>query len=152
EEMKRPIPEQPLIFLKPPSAALDPGEPIVLPRISDEVHYEAELAVVIGSPARRVTPEEARRVVLGFTAFCDVTARDIQRRELQYTRAKGCDTFAPFGPVVATDLDPGDLGVKAWVNGTLRQDGRTSDMIFDVYSLVSFVSQGMTLLPGDVLT
>lgn len=152
EEMKKPVPEQPLLFLKPPSAALDPGAPIVLPRISNEVHYEAELAVVIGRTARRITPEEAPEVILGYTAFCDVTARDIQRRELQYTRAKGCDTFAPFGPVIATGLDPRNLGVIARLNGALRQDGRTSDMIFDVYSLVSFVSQGMTLVAGDVLT
>ncbi|MFN7131377.1 MAG: fumarylacetoacetate hydrolase family protein [Myxococcales bacterium] len=152
EEMKKPVPEQPLLFLKPPTAALDPERPIVLPRISGEVHYEAELAVVIGRRCRRVSPEEAREAILGYTCFVDVTARDIQRREIQYTRAKGCDTFAPFGPVIATGLDPRNLQVTGRVNGAVRQNGRTSDMIFDVYSLVSFVSQGMTLLPGDVLT
>lgn len=152
EEMKKPIPSRPLLFLKPLTAALDPGEPIRLPLESAEVHHEAELAVVVGKKMRRASPAQAKDCVLGFTCFNDVTARDIQRAEVQYTRAKGFDTFAPFGPVIETELDPRRQLVKALVNGEVRQLGNTSDMIFDVYELLSFVSRGMTLLPGDVLT
>lgn len=152
DEMKKPMPARPLLFLKPPTAALDPGMPIVLPHESSEVHYEAELAVVIGRTARRVTPREARECTLGFTCFVDVTARDIQRAEVQYTRAKGFDTFAPFGPWIETDLDPTKLAIKGSVNGTVKQRSNVSDMIFDAYELIAFASRGMTLLPGDVLT
>jgi 2-keto-4-pentenoate hydratase/2-oxohepta-3-ene-1,7-dioic acid hydratase in catechol pathway len=152
EEMHKPIPTRPLLFLKPPTAALDPGSPILLPPESSAVHHEAELAVVISRTLRRVSPAQARDGVLGFTCFNDVTARDIQRAEVQYTRAKGFDGFAPFGPHVETELDPHKLMVKAVVNGEVRQLGNTSDMVFDVFELVSFASRGMTLLPGDVLT
>ena len=152
EEMRKPIPSRPLLFLKPPTCVLDPGAPIRLPPESAEVHYEAELAVVVGRRMRRASPAQAREAVLGFTCFNDVTARDIQRAEVQYTRAKGFDTFGPLGPVIETDLDPRKLAVKAVINGTVRQLGSTSDMIFDVFELLSFASRGMTLLPGDVLT
>ena len=152
EEMKKAIPEKPLLFLKPNTAAIGPGSPIFLPRESSEVHHEAELAVVIGKRARRITPEQAREHILGYTCFVDVTARDLQRAEVQYTRCKGFDTFAPFGPHIETDLDPGNLKVRGYLNGELKQEGSTSDMIVDVFALVSFVSLGMTLLPGDVLT
>jgi 2-keto-4-pentenoate hydratase/2-oxohepta-3-ene-1,7-dioic acid hydratase in catechol pathway len=151
-EMKKPLPSSPLLFLKPPTALLDPGEPIVLPSESAEVHHEAELAVVLSRPARRVSPDEARRCVLGVICFNDVTARDIQRAEVQYTRAKGFDSFAPAGPWVDTAADPRSLPIVCRVNGEVRQRGDTSDMVFDVFALVSFASQGMTLLAGDVLT
>jgi 2-keto-4-pentenoate hydratase/2-oxohepta-3-ene-1,7-dioic acid hydratase in catechol pathway len=152
EEMRKPIPARPLLFLKPPTCVLDPGEPIRLPPESGEVHHEAELAVVIARKMRRVSPAQAREGILGFTCCNDVTARDIQRAEIQYTRAKGFDTFGPVGPVVETELDPHRLTVQALVNGEVRQTGSTADMIFDVFELVSFASRGMTLLPGDVLT
>jgi 2-keto-4-pentenoate hydratase/2-oxohepta-3-ene-1,7-dioic acid hydratase in catechol pathway len=151
-EMNKPLPAQPLLFLKPPTCALDPGAPILLPPESAEVHYEAELAVVVARKMRRVSPAQAKEGVLGFTCFNDVTARDIQRAEVQYTRAKGFDGFGPFGPTIETELDPRRLDVKAVVNGEVRQRGNTADMIFDVYELLSFASRGMTLLPGDVLT
>jgi 2-keto-4-pentenoate hydratase/2-oxohepta-3-ene-1,7-dioic acid hydratase in catechol pathway len=151
-EMKKALPSRPLLFLKPPTAALAPEQAILLPSESGEVHYESELAVVIGAAARRVTPAEARQCILGYTCFNDVTARDIQRAEVQYTRAKGFDTFAPFGPFIETEADPHKLLVKGRLNGAIRQLGSTSDMVFDVFELVSFASRGMTLLPGDVLT
>ncbi|MGI5864123.1 MAG: fumarylacetoacetate hydrolase family protein [Myxococcales bacterium] len=150
-ELRMPLPERPLLFLKPPSALLAPEADILLPPESAEVHYEAELAVVIGRRCRRVSPEQARACVLGFTCINDVTARDIQREEVQFTRAKGFDTFAPLGPWIETDVDPSSLAVVARVNGSVRQAGSTSDMVFGAFELVSFVSRGMTLLPGDVL-
>jgi 2-keto-4-pentenoate hydratase/2-oxohepta-3-ene-1,7-dioic acid hydratase in catechol pathway len=151
-EMGKAIPESPLLFLKPTTAALGPLSPIFLPRESEDVHHEAELAVVIKKRARRIRPEEAPAHILGYTCFNDVTARDIQRTESQYTRSKGFDTFAPFGPVIETELDPMSLTIRGLLNGDLKQEGHTSDMVVDVYALVAFVSQGMTLLPGDVLT
>lgn len=150
-ELRMALPEHPLLFLKPPSALLAPGADILLPKESAEVHYEAELAVVIGRRCRRVSPEQAHACVLGFTCINDVTARDLQRAEVQFTRAKGFDTFAPLGPWIQTGLDPSSLAVGARVNGTVRQAGSTADMVFGAFELVSFVSQGMTLLPGDVL-
>ncbi len=152
EEMRKPLPAQPLIFLKPPSALLDPERAIALPPESGEVHFESELALVIGRETRRVTPREARACIFGYTCFNDVTARDIQRAETQYTRAKGFDTFAPFGPWIETELDPTHLSIEGRLDGTVRQRGNTSDMIFDVFELVSFISRGMTLMPGDVIT
>lgn len=152
EEMKKPLPSRPLLFLKPPTCVLDPEAPILLPAESGQVEHECELAVVVGRRLRRVSPAQARDGVLGFTCFNDVTARDVQRAEVQYTRAKGFDTFGPVGPVVETELDPRKLLIKTLVNGEVRQLGSTSDMIFDVFELLSFVSRGMTLLPGDVLT
>jgi 2-keto-4-pentenoate hydratase/2-oxohepta-3-ene-1,7-dioic acid hydratase in catechol pathway len=151
-EMKKPLPSRPLLFLKPPTAALATEQPILLPAESAEVHYESELAVVIGAPARRVTPAQAKGCILGYTCLNDVTARDIQRAEVQYTRAKGFDTFAPFGPYIETEADPHKLLVKGRQNGAIRQLASTSDMVFDVFELLSFASRGMTLLPGDVLS
>ncbi len=151
-QMKTPLPSRPLLFLKPPTAALAHEQPILLPSESEEVHFEAELAAVIGVPARRVTPAEARSCVLGFTCFNDVTARDLQRSDVQYTRAKGFDTFAPFGPFIETEVEPEKLLVKGRLNGAICQLASTSDMVFDVFDLISFASRGMTLLPGDVLT
>lgn len=150
-EMQKPLPREPLLFLKPPSALNDPGAPIVLPSASKLVHHEAELVVVLGRPLKRATPAEARRAVLGYTCGNDVTARDIQRAEVQYTRAKSFDTFAPVGPWIETDLDVSDLAIEARVNGELRQRGRTGDLVFDPFTLLAFASQVMTLLPGDVV-
>lgn len=151
-EMGKRIPEEPLLFVKPSTAVVGPGEPIVAPPESIEVHHEAELAVVIGRPARRVSPARAREHVLGMTCLNDVTARDIQRREGHYTRAKGFDTFAPLGPWIAVGEDVGDRAVVCRVNGTERQRGRTGDLVFDPYTLVAYASCGMTLLPGDVVS
>ncbi len=151
EEMGKPIPEEPLIFIKPSSAVIGPGDEIVYPRASKRVDYEAELALVVGKRARRVSPEEAGDYILGYTCFNDVTARDLQRKDVQYTRAKGFDTFAPMGPWIETEIDPSDLLVESYVNGERRQSSSTANMIFDVYYLLSFVSHVMTLFPGDVI-
>jgi len=146
-----PIPEEPLIFLKPPSAVIGLGDVIQIPKGVGRVDYEAELAIVIGKKCKNVSKEEAYNYILGYTCFNDVTARTLQQKDGQWTRSKSFDTFAPFGPWIATDLDPLDLSIKLYLNGEVKQDGRTSDMIFNVYEIVSFVSKIMTLEPGDVI-
>ncbi len=151
-EMGKPIPPEPLIFLKPSTALNGHGSPIVLPPESAEVHHEAEVAVVIGKRLSRATEEEAKAALFAVTCFNDVTARDIQKRETQHTRGKGYDTFACVGPWMVTGLDVGALRVQCRVNGVTKQDGNSSDMIFPVPVLVSFISKVMTLLPGDVVT
>jgi 2-keto-4-pentenoate hydratase/2-oxohepta-3-ene-1,7-dioic acid hydratase in catechol pathway len=152
KEMGGEAPETPIVFLKPSTSVVGPGEPIRYPvGVSTQVDYEGELAVVIGRLCREVPPERATDVVLGFTCANDVTARDLQRAEPQWGRAKGFDTFCPLGPWIATGLDPADLAVTTTVNGELRQAGRTSAMVHSVADLVAFVSQAMTLLPGDVI-
>ena len=145
------VPVLPLLFSKPPSAVIGPGEPILLPPQSQQIAHEAELAVVIGQRARWVSPEEAPGYILGYTAANDVTARDLQQPDGQWTRAKGFDTFCPLGPWIDTHLDPSDLLVTCHVNGQLRQMASTRDMIFPVPQLLAFVSSIMTLEPGDVL-
>lgn len=152
EEMGKSIPPEPLIFLKPSTALNAHGSPIVLPPASEEVHHEAELALVIGERLSRVDEATAARAIFGLTCFNDVTARDIQRREVQHTRAKSYDTFACAGPWLVTGLSPADLRVVCRVNGQVRQDGRTSDMHFSPARLVSFISHVMTLLPGDLVS
>lgn len=152
EEMGRPIPEVPKLFIKPPSALLADGGVIELPPGVGRVDFEGELAVVIGRRARRIKAGEAANYVLGSTILNDVTARDIQRADVQFTRAKGFDTFCPLGPWIETDVDPSDLALSTTVNGTVKQDSRTSDMIFGPMALVSFVSHVMTLEPGDVIS
>lgn len=151
-EMNKSVPEEPLLFLKPPSALLAPGRTIELPPASQLVHHEGELAVVIGKKARHLRAEDAMEHVLGVTCLNDVTARDIQRREKRYTRGKGFDTFAPCGPRLWTGVDPAGLHVSTHVNGVLRQESPTDDMIFDVPFVLSFVSAIMTLEPGDIVT
>jgi 2-keto-4-pentenoate hydratase/2-oxohepta-3-ene-1,7-dioic acid hydratase in catechol pathway len=141
----------PVMFLKPSTSVVGPGDPVLLPRDSERVDHEAELAVVIGRLCRDVPRERASDVVLGYTCANDVTARDHQQADGQWTRGKGHDTFCPLGPWVETDLDPTDLRVRCEVDEVLRQDGRTKDLIHDVPSLVAWVSAVMTLLPGDVL-
>jgi 2-keto-4-pentenoate hydratase/2-oxohepta-3-ene-1,7-dioic acid hydratase in catechol pathway len=151
EEMGGSVPEQPVIFLKPSTAVIGPGDPIPYPRSSTRVDHEAELAVVIGRVARRVPAEEASRFVLGYACANDVTARDLQAADGQWTRAKGFDGFCPLGPWVETSVDPADLAVVCRVNGEPRQSARTSQLAFGPATLVEFVTSVMTLLPGDVI-
>ncbi|PSL05996.1 2-keto-4-pentenoate hydratase/2-oxohepta-3-ene-1,7-dioic acid hydratase in catechol pathway [Haloactinopolyspora alba] len=150
-ELDHPMPDEPLLFLKPNTSVVGPDEPIVLPEQSHEVHHEAELAVVIGRIAKSVPKEQVPEVIFGYTAANDVTARDLQRSDAQWTRAKGFDSFCPLGPWIETDLDPADLAVRCRVNDDERQDGRTSQLAFDVATLVSYASEAFTLLPGDVI-
>ena len=144
-------PAQPLIFLKPSTSVIGTGDAIRLPAASQEVHFEGELAVVIGRPAKDVPRENALSVVLGYSCANDVTARDLQRSDGQWTRAKGFDSFCPLGPWIETVLDPSDLGLRTLVNGQVKQDGRTSALVHDVPTLIAYASRVMTLLPGDVL-
>lgn len=150
-EMGRPIPEVPKLFLKPPSALVAHDAPIVIPPGVGRVDFEGELAVVIGRRMTRVSEEDALSHVLGYSILNDVTAREIQNADVQFTRAKGFDTFSPLGPGIATGLDPSDLRLVTRVNGVVKQDSRTSDMIFSVRTLLSFISHHMTLEPGDVI-
>ena len=151
EEMRKPLPEEPLIFLKPSTAVIGPGDNIFLPSISQRVDYEGELGVVIKKACKNVSPEEASDCIFGFTCFNDVTARDLQAKDVQYTRAKSFDTFAPLGPFVETDLDINEITIRTILNGDVRQNSPVTDMIFNPYRLVSFISSVMTLLPGDVI-
>ncbi|MGA9595364.1 MAG: fumarylacetoacetate hydrolase family protein [Acidimicrobiia bacterium] len=152
DEMGSELPERPLIFLKPPTAVIGPLQAIRVPPDSENVHHEAELAVVVGKVARDVRIEDAGSYILGYTAANDVTARDLQRSDGQWTRAKGFDTFCPLGPAIDTDLDPLEgLQITCRVNGDLRQSGSTADMVFGVSELLSYISHVMTLLPGDVI-
>lgn len=151
QEVGTPLPEEPIIFLKPPSALLAHEGKIVLPRLAQRVDYEGELAVVIGRRAKRVRPTEAGDYILGFTCANDVTARDLQKMDAQWTRAKGFDTFCPLGPYLAIDLDPGGLLLRTWLNGELRQEARTREMILDVGGILAYISAVMTLEPGDVI-
>ncbi len=151
EEHHAEVPEIPLIFLKPPSSVIGPGSPIYLPPQSNHVEHEAELAVVIGKPGRWVSAEDALTHVLGYTVANDVTARDLQRRDGQWTRGKGFDTFCPIGPWIGTDFDPNDTMITCHVNDELRQIGTTRDMVFSISQLIVFISSVMKLVPGDVI-
>ena len=150
-EMGTEVPAEPLVFLKPNTAVIGPDDPIVLPPWSTEVHHEAELAVVISRLCKYVPAEKAGDVIFGYTAANDVTARDVQRSDDQWTRAKGFDTSCPLGPYLAVGLDVTDLAVRARVDGELRQDGRTSDLVHKVPELIAYVSSIFTLLPGDII-
>jgi 2-keto-4-pentenoate hydratase/2-oxohepta-3-ene-1,7-dioic acid hydratase in catechol pathway len=150
-EMGSDLPEEPLMFLKPNTSVVGPGDPIFYPPQSQNVHYEGELAVVISRICRDVPRERFADVVHGYTIGNDVTARDLQRKDGQFTRAKGFDSFCPLGPWVETELDVSDLRVQTFLNGEVKQDGRTSDLIFDVPTLIAYVTSVMTLLPGDVI-
>jgi 2-keto-4-pentenoate hydratase/2-oxohepta-3-ene-1,7-dioic acid hydratase in catechol pathway len=150
-EMGGEAPAEPLVFLKPNTSVVGPGDPVVLPRQSREVHYEGELAVVIGRICKDVPVERVPDVVYGYTCANDVTARDLQRSDGQWSRAKGFDGFCPLGPWIETSLDPSDLGLVTRRDGEIVQDGRTSQMIHDVARLVAHVSAAFTLLPGDVI-
>jgi 2-keto-4-pentenoate hydratase/2-oxohepta-3-ene-1,7-dioic acid hydratase in catechol pathway len=151
-ELGSEVPKAPLLFLKPPTAVIGPQEAIRCPAASQEVHHEAELALVIGRTLTAATPAEVRLGIFGYTCVNDVTARDIQREEKHFTRSKSFDTFCPVGPVVETALDPLDVAVVCRVNGAERQRGSTRDMVVDPYALVAFISGVMTLLPGDLVS
>jgi 2-keto-4-pentenoate hydratase/2-oxohepta-3-ene-1,7-dioic acid hydratase in catechol pathway len=150
-EMGKALPPEPLMFMKPSTAVIGPGAAIRLPMWAGEIHHEAELAVVIGRRATRVSAADAMNYVLGLTCGNDVTARALQKKDVQYTRAKGFDTFAPLGPCVALGLDPSDLKIEGLVNGETRQSSSTRELIFPVPVLIEFVTRVMTLLPGDVI-
>jgi 2-keto-4-pentenoate hydratase/2-oxohepta-3-ene-1,7-dioic acid hydratase in catechol pathway len=152
DEQSVPVPEEPMIFLKPATSVVGPEANVVYPSISNEVHHEAELAVIISKVARYVNAEDASSYIMGYTAANDVTARDLQRKDGQWARAKGFDTFCPLGPAIETELDPLErLAVICRVNGEVRQAGFTSDMVFGVAEIIEYVSVVMTLLPGDVI-
>ena len=152
DEMGGEIPEEPLIFMKPATAVIGQNAAVIHPRTSKEVHHEAELAVVISRPARNISAEDASLYIFGYTAANDVTARDLQTKDAQWTRAKGFDTFCPLGPAIETELDPLErLAVICKVNGEVRQAGFTSDMIFGVPEILEYITAFTTLLPGDVV-
>ncbi len=151
KEFNMSIPEYPIVFLKPSTSVIEDGDDIIFPPQTEELHYEGELAIVISLRARNVPVSDAGRYIAGFTCANDVTARDLQRMDGQWTRAKSFDTFCPLGPRIVKDIDPGGLGITTRVNGQIRQLSTTANMIFNVYELVSFVSGIMTLLPGDVI-
>ncbi len=152
QEFEKSMPDEPLIFIKPSTALIGDGDGIIYPAMSKRVDYEGELAVVIGREASHINMEEAKNYIFGYTIMNDVTARDLQAKDVQYTRAKGFDTFAPVGPWIETDIDPGNLSIKTYVNNVLKQEGSTSDMHFTPYYIVSFVSRIMRLLPGDIIS
>ena len=151
KELGNDLPTAPVVFLKPNTSVIGPDDPIVLPEWSQEVHYEAELAVVVGRLCKDVPAERVNDVIFGYTVANDVTARDVQRAEDQWTRAKGFDTSCPLGPWIETDVDVADLAVRSYVDGEQRQDGRTSQMIMSVPEIVAYASTIFTLLPGDVI-
>ncbi len=150
-ELGNELPPEPLIFLKPPSALLAPGDAILLPPQSAQVEYEGEIGVVVLERVRRVTPAEAERLRLGFTCVNDVTARDLQKSDGQWSRAKGFDTFCPAGPAVVEGLDWRTLEVRTRLNGEERQHGRTLDMAYSIPTIISYISGVMTLEPGDLI-
>jgi 2-keto-4-pentenoate hydratase/2-oxohepta-3-ene-1,7-dioic acid hydratase in catechol pathway len=150
-ELKMSIPETPIIFLKPPTAVIFNNEPIVYPPQTKELHYEAELAVVIKDRIKNIPPEEAFNHILGFTCANDVTARDLQRLDGQWTRAKSFDTFCPLGPEIVSGINPDNLKIRLFLNGEIKQSSNTSNMIFKVDFLISFISHIMTLEPEDVI-
>ena len=151
KEMGDDVPEEPIIFLKPSTSVVGPGDPIIYPAGVDRVDFEGELAVIVGKMARRLDEATALQVVLGFTCANDVTARNLQASDGQWTRAKGFDTFCPLGPWIETDLDSSDLAVRTLVNDEQRQSSRTSMLVTSVARLLTFISGVMTLLPGDVI-
>ncbi|WP_019816019.1 fumarylacetoacetate hydrolase family protein [Saccharomonospora saliphila] len=151
EEFGNEVPADPMIFLKPSTTVIGPNVPIKLPRMSSQVDFEGELAVVIGQPVKNVPASKAAAAILGYTVANDVSARDLQRADGQWGRAKGFDTFCPVGPWIETGLDPSDLALTSEVDGAVKQDARTSAMVHKVGELVEFVSSVMTLLPGDMI-
>ncbi|AFM25737.1 fumarylacetoacetate hydrolase family protein [Desulfomonile tiedjei] len=151
EELHLTLPEEPLLFMKPSTSVIGPGDSVSLPPQSQRVDYEAELGIVIAKTARRVGLDEARDYILGYTCLNDVTARDLQTKDGQWTRAKGFDTFCPIGPWIDTEIDPTDLGIELYLNGERKQRSRTSNLIFSPAELVAFISGVMTLQPGDVI-
>lgn len=151
KELNLPVPDNPIVFLKPPTAVIGPGEAVLYPATSSQVDYEAELGVVIKDRVRNIGPASARDHILGYTCANDVTARDLQKKDGQWTRAKSFDTFCPVGPWIETELNPEDILIESYLNGERRQSSRTSQFIFTVDYLVSFISGIMTLEPGDLI-
>lgn len=153
QEMGRPLPKEPLVFMKPPTAVIGPLDPIIYPEMAARVDYEGELAVVIRRKARLLSEgTDVSDYILGYTCFNDVTARDLQKKDVQFTRAKSFDTFAAVGPCIATDIDPSALQLKTFLNGKLVQSGKTSNLIFNIPFLVRYLSRIMTLCPGDLIS
>jgi 2-keto-4-pentenoate hydratase/2-oxohepta-3-ene-1,7-dioic acid hydratase in catechol pathway len=151
EEFKLKIPEEPLIFLKPSTAVIGHKENIIYPKMTERLDYEAELGVIIKNKVKNIKPKEVYENILGYTCFNDVTARDLQKKDGQWTRSKSFDTFAPLGPYIVTDLEPNNLEIKLRQNGKVKQHSSTSKMIFKIEEMISFISQIMTLNPGDVI-
>ncbi len=150
-ELNFPVPKTPILFIKPASSVLGPEEEIVYPAMSEQVDYEAELAVVIKTKAKNIEKDEVQKYILGYTCFNDVTARDLQKEDVQWTRAKSFDTFSPVGPCIVTGIKTDKLKVEAYLNDKLKQSGTTDNMIFKPDELVSFISKVMTLMPGDII-
>jgi 2-keto-4-pentenoate hydratase/2-oxohepta-3-ene-1,7-dioic acid hydratase in catechol pathway len=152
KELNMEIPKYPLIFMKPPTAVIGDGEIIIYPPQTQELHYEGELGIVIGKKARNISIEAAKQYIAGYTCANDVTARDLQRLDGQWTRSKSFDTFCPLGPRIVKDIDPTNLAITTRVNSVTKQNSNTNQMIFNAYKLVSFISAIMTLLPGDMIS
>jgi 2-keto-4-pentenoate hydratase/2-oxohepta-3-ene-1,7-dioic acid hydratase in catechol pathway len=150
-EMNGEVPEEPLMFLKPSSSIIGPGDAIRLPSVARIVHHEAELAIVMARVCRDIAPEDALTAVLGYTCANDVSSRDLQKRDGQWTRAKGFDTFCPIGPWIDTNVDCANVPIRCEVNGVTKQDGNTEDLVFDIPTIIAAVSAVMTLIPGDVI-
>lgn len=152
EELQMAIPEEPLIFMKPSTAVIGHEDTIIYPAMSCRVDYEGELGVIIGKTCRHVFTEDAPQYICGYTCVNDVTARDLQKKDGQFTRSKSFDSFAPIGPFIETSLDPGKISIETLLNGEKKQAGSTNDLIFPVSQLVSFISRVMTLYPGDIIS
>ena len=152
KELGMPIPDEPVIFLKPPTSVVGDQDVIVYPRETGRLDYEGELALVIKKEGKNISEQQAPGYILGYTCLNDVTARDLQKKDGQWTRAKGFDTFCPVGPWIETDFNPQDKRITTIVNGAVKQDSRTSDFIFSVHHLVAFISRVMTLFPGDIIS
>jgi 2-keto-4-pentenoate hydratase/2-oxohepta-3-ene-1,7-dioic acid hydratase in catechol pathway len=150
-EMGNEVPAEPLLFIKPNTSVIGPGDPVIYPRQTGDLQYEGELAVVIRRICKDVPVERVAEVVFGYTIGNDITARDLQRKDVQFTRAKSFDTFCPLGPWIETDLDPTDVAVTTTLGDQVRQAGRTSQMVFDVPAIVAYITSVMTLLPADVI-
>ncbi|HEK24964.1 MAG: fumarylacetoacetate hydrolase family protein [Hydrogenobaculum sp.] len=151
KELNMDIPKEPLLFLKPTSSIILDQEYILYPKSSTRVDYEGELAIVISKQSKKLSYKDAKDAILGFSIANDVTARDLQKKDIQFTRSKSFDTFCPIGPTIVKDIDPFNLNIKTFLNNELKQSGHTSDMIFDVYEIVSFISYVMTLYPHDII-
>ncbi|MDD5258488.1 MAG: fumarylacetoacetate hydrolase family protein [bacterium] len=152
KELKMPVPEEPVLFIKPSTSVIGSGDKIIFPKMCAQLGYEGEVAIVIKKVCRYITPEKANEYILGITCFNDVTARDLQKKDGQWTRAKSFDTFSPLGPFIASGLNLADIAVELRLNGQVKQSASTKNLIFPIPQLVSFISRVMTLLPGDVIT
>ncbi len=150
-ETNMPVPDEPILFIKPSTSVIGPGEAIIYPKMTKRMDYEAELGVVIKKQMKNVSPAESRNYLLGYTCLNDVTARDLQRKDGQWTRSKSFDTFCPIGPWVIDDIDPNNVDIELYLNGKRRQASNTKEFVFKMEDLLSFISRVLTLLPGDVV-